>query len=74
MNVKIEKFDSGWMGISLALGKEEIELFVRRLNKLKAGEIGHFHFRNENFGPDEGVADIEITTIGKDDVDNMVIS
>jgi len=73
MNTKLKKFDSGWIGISLALGEKEIELLLRRLNELKTGEIGHFHLRNEDFGPAEGVADIEITTIGKEELDNMTI-
>jgi len=75
MNVKLEKFDSGWVTLSIALGKEEIELLIRRLNELKSGGLGHFHFfRNDDCEAAEGVADIEITTIGEDEADNMLIN
>ena len=73
MNTKLEKFDSGWVGLSLALRAEEIDLLLRRLNELKSGDIKHFHFRNEDFESQEGVADIEITTIGEDEPSNMII-
>jgi len=73
MNTKLEKFDSGWIGLSIALGKSEIDLLLRRLNQLQSGEIEHFHFRNDDFESEEGVADIEITTIGKEEHDNMAI-
>ena len=73
MNTKFEKFDSGWVGLSLALSPKEIELLLRRLNELKVGEINHFHLRAEDFESDEGVADIEVTTIGEGETDNMTI-
>lgn len=73
MNAKLEKFDSGWIDISLALATEEIDLLLRRLNALKSGEITHFHLRNEDFSLSEGIADIEITTIGEGELNNMKI-
>jgi hypothetical protein len=73
MNAKLETFDSGWVGLSLALGNEEIDLLLRRLNELKSGDINHFHLRNEDFESKEGMADIEITTMGKNEQNNMTI-
>ena len=73
MNVKYEKFKSGWVGISLALSPDEIDLFIQRLTELKIGRIGHFHVRNEDFSAEEGISDIEITTIGGNESDNMII-
>ena len=73
MNVTLETFDSGWIGLSIALGHSEIDVLIQRLNELKSGELGHFHFRCDNFDAAEGVADIEITTNGVGDVDNLTI-
>ena len=73
MNVKLEKFDSGWIGISLALTTEDIDSLLQRLNLLKLGELTHFHIRNDDFSRKEGVADIELTTIGEGESNNMVI-
>lgn len=73
MNTKLDIIDTGWVGLSLALEAEEIELLLRRLNELKSGNIKHFHFRNADFESQNGVADIEITTIGKDETSNMTI-
>lgn len=73
MNTKLERFESGWLGISIALRDEEIDLLLRRLTQLKSGDIRHFHLRNDDFHSDEGVADIEITTIGEQEQDNMTI-
>ena len=73
MNTKLEKFDSGWVGVSLALSSEEVEVLIQRLRELKSGEINHFHLRNKDFTLTEGIADIEITTMGKEELDNMTI-
>jgi hypothetical protein len=61
MDAKLEKFDSGWVGLSLTLDVSEIEALMIRLQKLSSGEIGHFHIRNDDFSAEEGVADIEIS-------------
>ena len=63
MEAKLEKFDSGWVGLSLALNVSEIEALITRLRNLSSGDIGHFHIRNDDFSADEGVADIEISMI-----------
>ena len=73
MNVILEKHDSGWVGLSIALGCSEIDALIARLNELKSGKLGHFHLRCDNFDADAGVADIEITTKGVGDLDNLKI-
>ena len=73
MNTKIEKFESGWVGLSIALGVDEIDLLLQRLTQLKAGELCHFHLRSADFQCDFGVADIEITTIGDRELNKMMI-
>ena len=57
----------------MALSQEEIELLIRRLSQLKLSEITHFHLRNEIWENGEGVADIEITLVGNEETDNMII-
>ncbi len=73
MNAKLEKFESGWVGISLSLDSEEIKLLIRRLSALESRSITHFHLRNEDFTLSEGIADIEITTFGGSELSNMKI-
>lgn len=73
MNAKLEKFDSGWVGVSLALSTDEIELLLQRLASLKSGDITHFHLRSDDFSPCEGIADIEFCLIGEQEPNNMVI-
>ena len=73
MNIKLEKFNSGWIGLSIAFSVEDIDVMIERLNDLKSGSIDHFHFRNNDFEADSGVADIEVTRATEGDHDNMII-
>lgn len=73
MNAKVETFESGWCGISLALAPDEIELLLRRLAELRSGSVNHFHMRTDDFSPDKGVADIEFTILGEGESNNMSI-
>lgn len=73
MNAKVDKFKSGWIGISLAFGDEEIEVLIRRLEALKAKEIAHFHLRNNDFSRNAGIADVEISMRGDAEADNLWI-
>ena len=73
MNAKLDKFKSGWVGFSLAFSKKEIELLLLRFDELTSGKINHFHLRNDDFSSDEGVADIEISLVGDNEENNMII-
>lgn len=70
---KIERFESGWVGISFCLGREEIDKLIDSLRTLKCGKIGHFHFRNDEFRGEIGIADIEISLKGSNQPDNLTI-
>jgi hypothetical protein len=73
MNMKFERFESGWLDLSIALRADEIDELVSLLGCLRRREVGHFHFRAIDFSAKEGVADIEFTTQGEDEPDNMGI-
>lgn len=73
MHAKVEKFESGWIGVSLALSSEDIDLLIHGLQELKSRDIDHFHFRNDDFSSDIGIADIEITRMGKEEKSNLTI-
>ncbi len=73
MNMKFERFESGWLDLSIALCADEIDELVSLLEGLKKGEVDHFHLRATDFSAKEGVADIEFTTQGEDEPDNMGI-
>ncbi len=70
---EIEDFKTGWYGIGLRFGLEEIDCLIESLEKLKDGEMDHFHFREDHTTEKTGIADIEISLKGEDEVDNMSI-
>ncbi len=73
MDTKLKKFDSGWVGLSLALDVAEVEALISKLRELSSGEIGHFHIRNDDLSGEEGVADIEISMSVDVGCENMSI-
>jgi hypothetical protein len=73
MFVRLENFESGWSGISIELKTDEVSAFIDRLHQLLNGEIGHFHFRANDFADIVGVADIEISLSQPDCESNMSI-
>ena len=71
MYTEIEHFGTGWSGILLCLRNDEIDKLIASLQRLKQGDIGHFHIRSIDNDLDAGIADIEISIAGDSDVDNM---
>jgi hypothetical protein len=69
----IEKFESGWIGLSFAISIQEIDDLVSMLNLLKNGKIGHFHLRACDWSGKEGIADVEFSIKGENDNDNMIV-
>lgn len=61
MNVRVERSGNDWDSVSIELRTDEIESLVSLLSKLRAGEIGHFHIRNNDFSRESGLADIEFS-------------
>jgi hypothetical protein len=68
-----ETLKDGWVGLTIAVGTQEIEVLIERLRALKSGEIQHFHFRCDDFSADAGVADVEISLKGENECDNMSV-
>jgi hypothetical protein len=73
MNMTMEKFDSGWIGLSLELNESEIDKLMIRLTELKNRNIGHFHIRNEDFSAETGIADLELSLSESDGIGNMSV-
>ena len=73
MKTLVEHFDSGWIGLSIALSTEEIDLLIEKLNQLKDSELGHFHFRRDNFADKPGLADVEISIMDSSENHDMDI-
>ncbi|MCB0638502.1 MAG: hypothetical protein KDC54_17855 [Lewinella sp.] len=69
----MQKHNSGWVSLSIALGEGEIDLLLQCLTKLLERKTGHFHFRAIDYGPEEGVADVEWSIKGEEEQDNMTI-
>ncbi len=58
MNIIIDRFASGWVGLSLELCPDEIDNLISRLSSLKVGRCGHFHIRCNDMNDEPGVADM----------------
>lgn len=74
MKTEIEAFKSGWIGIALGISEQEIDLLIERLESLRSGRIQHFHLRRDDFSGDPGIADIEISVMGKNSVHDLEIN
>lgn len=61
MRIMLEKYESGWVGVSMELTESDIDTLISRLEDLKLKAIGHFHVRCNDFGGDVNIADIEIS-------------
>lgn len=73
MKAHTQTFKSGWVGVSLVLQTHEVDALISRLVELKSGTIGHFHFRNNEFSKEPGLADIEISLASGEQDDNLII-
>ena len=71
MRCEIEDFKTGWFGLQLAFRPEEIDKLIANLQELKAGGLGHFHFRRDDWDDVPGAADVEISLLGPEEQDNM---
>jgi hypothetical protein len=68
-----ERFESGWIGMYLALRPGEIDTLISWLGSLKQGADRHFHLTATDWSGDPGIADIEIGLQGEDEIDNMAV-
>ena len=57
MHANLVDFKTGWYGLTLGIGNEEIDKLIAALNHLKE-EKDHFHFRS-SFEGEGGIGDIE---------------
>lgn len=73
MKITIDDFKTGWVGLSLAFRPQEIDLFIERLAALRSGNAGHFHCHATDFEGENGVADVEVSLMGEQEVDNLAI-
>jgi hypothetical protein len=73
MRCGLERFESGWVGVFLALRPGEIDALISWLESLKHGANRHFHLAATDWSGSEGVADLEIGLQGEDEIDNMAI-
>ncbi|MBL7663264.1 hypothetical protein JNK13_10995 [bacterium] len=63
--------NEGWIGISLGIKREEIDMLVSLLQALKDEPDQHFHFSSSYQG-NAGIGDIEIY-LQVDEPDNMSV-
>lgn len=73
MRVKLEDWKNGWVGIDLAIDRDELDQLVHLLSLLKANPDQHFHLTSDYEG-EGGVGDITICVQQPEDKSNMAIS
>ena len=73
MNATIDRFESGWIALSISIDTDEVDALISRLQELKAGASAHFHIRNNDFDGVPGVADIELSMTGDGPRGSMVL-
>ncbi|MCP4488452.1 MAG: hypothetical protein GY820_14185 [Gammaproteobacteria bacterium] len=74
MKSSIEDFKTGWYGVKLRLGAEDIDSLIDYLQMLKDDETYHFHiFSNGAESETSGIADIEISRKAGTEDSNMYI-
>lgn len=73
MRCEIEEFKTGWFGLHLRFRPDEIDKLIANLLELKAGELEHFHFRRDDWDGMPGIADVELSVLGPDELDNMKV-
>jgi hypothetical protein len=73
MRYSLERFPSGWIGLSLSLRPEEVDRLISLLQAIKS-EGGHFHFAATDWSENDGLADVEIDIQGESETDNMTMS
>ena len=73
MRGEIERFSSGWSQINLRLRKHEIEAIIAALRRLSVDS--HFHLRAtfDDSSSTNGIADIEVSMQGDEEVDNLTL-
>ena len=72
MRADLTTFSTGWIGISISLGRDEIDALIARLATIRDNPEHHFHARSD-FEGTEGIADIEFWLIGPDERENMFL-
>lgn len=72
MFVTIENYKTGWYGISIGIGPNEIDLLINQLTRLKKDPDQHFHITS-NYEEEGGIGDIEFY-IQDEEKSNMAIT
>ena len=73
MRSNFEQHDSGWVSLQFLFRPEEIDRLIESLQDLRAGRLGHFHFRCDDFDDSPGVADVEFSTLSSNETENLQI-
>ena len=59
MFLKLEDYNTGWIGLKIAIKTNDIDILIQNLELLKDNPSQHFHI-SSNFEGETGVGDIEI--------------
>lgn len=70
---RVTNLETGWVSVSLAVRPDEVDKLIDTLRLLKDGEVSHFHLRCDDFEPETGLADVEVSLMGSTEVSNMSI-
>jgi len=73
MFIELENFNTGWVGLKIALKTKDIDTLINNLILLKKEPSQHFHLSSSDFEGENGVSDIEIY-INDDSQENMQLT
>ncbi len=73
MRYALDQFESGWIGVSLALRPGEVDSLISLLESLRDGVNGHFHLAATDYSGNKGIADVEFSLQSETEADNMTI-
>jgi hypothetical protein len=71
MQIELEDFKTGWVGLRVGISEAEIPVLIERLRDLQRSR-SHFHLRSD-FGGSGGVGDVEIFWTERDMPPNLSI-
>jgi hypothetical protein len=73
LRAEIEILDSGWAGLQFRLMPNDIDRLISALRQIREGDLGHFHFRCDDFSGAPGVADVQFSLMAPNDRENLVL-
>jgi hypothetical protein len=74
VHAELEDFRTGWQGVAIYLGEEEIDVLIEQLAELRRSKDRHFHISiSADCEAEGGIADMEFN-VQEGEKDDMFIT